>query len=90
MSQCLVTALILVAAVCDTVPGVVPLLTHADLRMGRWDTWDTGVVAARQLLQSARVGQALEVAPGVRAELLLDLVGPDDRWVGGDEGDDLG
>src|SRR5215218_610439 len=69
---------------------VVPLLALADLRLGRWDTWDTGVEAAGESPQAARIGQALEVAARILAELLLDLAGPDMGRVGGDVGDDLG
>jgi hypothetical protein len=90
MSQCLVRALILVVVAWDTVPNAVPFLALADLRMGRWDTWDTGVEAAGQPPEAARIGQALEVAAGVLAELLLYL---GDRHTGrvlGDERDDLG
>src|SRR6266704_5104265 len=57
--------------------------------MGRWDTWDTGVDAPGQPEQAARIGQALEIAAGVLAELLLDLGRPDGGRVRGDGGDDL-
>jgi hypothetical protein len=56
------------------------LLALADLRLGRWDSWDTGVDAAGETPEAARIGQALEVAAGVGAELVLDLAS---RTLGG-------
>lgn len=58
--------------------------------MGRWGTWDTASEeAAGQPEQAARIGQALQVAAGVVAELLLDLGRPDVGRVRGDVGDNL-